>query len=107
MTHVAITGGARGIGAATARAPAPPGDQRDARRRRRRRRVATAQRLGAVGLPLDVTDRASFDGLPRPGRGPAGALTALVNNAGIMPIGPFVTEPDEVAGRQVDINRTA
>jgi NAD(P)-dependent dehydrogenase (short-subunit alcohol dehydrogenase family) len=58
--HVAITGGARGIGAATAE-----------RLHRDGARVTlgdvdvtaveeTASRLGAVGLVLDVSDRASF-----------------------------------------------
>jgi hypothetical protein len=28
----------------------------------------------------------------------------LINNAGIMPIGPFLAEPDDVARRQFDIN---
>jgi short-subunit dehydrogenase len=102
--HVAITGGARGIGAATA----------DLLRRRGAQVtlgdvdvdavVATAQRLGAVGLPLDVTDRASFEAFVDQAEAQQGPLTALVNNAGIMPIGPFAEEPDEVARRQLDIN---
>ena len=102
--HVAITGGARGIGAATA----------DLLRRRGAQVtigdvdvdavVATAQRIGAVGLPLDVTDRASFEAFVDRAEEQQGPLTALVNNAGIMPIGPFADEPDEVARRQLDIN---
>jgi len=102
--HVAITGGARGIGAATA----------DLLRRRGAQVtigdvdvdavVATAQRIGAVGLPLDVTSRASFEAFVDRAEEQQGPLTALVNNAGIMPIGPFADEPDEVARRQLDIN---
>ena len=86
--HVAITGGARGIGAATAE-----------RLRRDGARVtlgdidvtaveATAARLGAVGLALDVTDRASFTAFLDAAEAAHGPVDVLINNAGIMPIGP-------------------
>ena len=102
--HVAITGGARGIGAATAE-----------RLHREGARVtlgdvdvaaieATAARLGAIGLGLDVTDRASFTAFVDAAEAAHGPLDILINNAGIMPIGPFLEEPDEVARRQFDIN---
>jgi NAD(P)-dependent dehydrogenase (short-subunit alcohol dehydrogenase family) len=102
--HVAITGGARGIGAATAE-----------RLRREGALVtlgdidagtveATAARLGAVGLGLDVTDRESFTAFIDAAEQAQGPLDVLINNAGIMPIGPFLDEPDEVARRQFDIN---
>jgi NADP-dependent 3-hydroxy acid dehydrogenase YdfG len=102
--HVAITGGARGIGAATAE-----------RLRRDGARVslgdvdvaaveATAAQLGAVGLPLDVTDRASFTAFLDAAEAAQGPVDVLINNAGIMPIGPFVEESDDVARRQFDIN---
>ena len=102
--HVAITGGARGIGAATAE-----------RLRRDGARVtlgdldiaaveATAARLGAVGLGLDVTERASFTAFLDAAEAAQGPLDILINNAGIMPIGPFLEEPDEVARRQFDVN---
>ncbi len=102
--HVAITGGARGIGAATAE-----------RLRRDRARVtlgdvdvaaveATAARLGAVGLEVDVTDRASFTAFVDAAEAAQGPLDVLINNAGIMPIGPFLDEADDVARRQFDIN---
>jgi NAD(P)-dependent dehydrogenase (short-subunit alcohol dehydrogenase family) len=102
--HVAITGGARGIGAATAE-----------RLRRDGARVTlgdvdvaaveeTAARLGAVGLGLDVTSRESFTAFLDAAEAAQGRLDVLVNNAGIMPIGPFLDEPDDVARRQFDIN---
>ena len=102
--HVAITGGARGIGEATA-----------ARLRREGARVtlgdvdvdavrATAARLGAHGEALDVTDRSSFTAFLDAAEAAQGPVDVLVNNAGIMPIGPFVEEPDSVAHRQFDIN---
>jgi NADP-dependent 3-hydroxy acid dehydrogenase YdfG len=102
--HVAITGGARGIGAATAE-----------RLRREHAHVslgdvdlaaveATAGRLGAVGLALDVTDRASFTAFLDAAEAAQGPLDVLINNAGIMPIGPFLEESDDVARRQFEIN---
>ena len=103
---VAITGGGRGIGRATATALIAKGA-----------RVAigdidaplaekTASELGSgtIGLPLDVTDRASFAGFLDEVERQLGPLDVLVNNAGIMPVGPFVAETDASAGRLVDIN---
>jgi NAD(P)-dependent dehydrogenase (short-subunit alcohol dehydrogenase family) len=103
---VAITGGARGIGRATAAALIAQGA-----------RVAigdidaplaqhTAAELGSstLGLALDVTDRASFDAFLSEVETSVGPLDVLINNAGIMPIGPFVDETDSTANRMVDIN---
>jgi NADP-dependent 3-hydroxy acid dehydrogenase YdfG len=103
---VAITGGARGIGRATAAALIRQGA-----------RVAigdidadlverTAQELGAgtVGLPVDVTDRDSFAAFLDGVESRLGPLDVLINNAGIMPIGPFVEETHATARRMIDIN---
>ena len=103
---VAITGGARGIGRATAAALIAQGARVaigdiDASLAER-----TAQELGVgtVGLPLDVTDRTSFDKFLQEVESRLGPLDVLVNNAGIMPIGPFVEESDATAQRMIDIN---
>ena len=103
---VAITGGARGIGRATASALIAQGARVaigdiDASLAER-----TAQELGAgtIGLPLDVTERASFDGFLQEVENRLGPLDVLINNAGIMPIGRFVEEADATAIRMVDIN---
>jgi NAD(P)-dependent dehydrogenase (short-subunit alcohol dehydrogenase family) len=103
---VAITGGARGIGRATAAAliaqgarvaigdiDAPLAEQ-----------TASALGSGTVGLPLDVTNRESFDGFLTEVENRLGPLDVVINNAGIMPIGPFVDETDATAQRMVDIN---
>jgi NAD(P)-dependent dehydrogenase (short-subunit alcohol dehydrogenase family) len=102
----AITGGARGIGRATAEAFRAPGmrvaigdvDLAAARQ--------TATDLGpsAVGLPLDVTDRASFSAFLDSAEEQLGPVDVLINNAGIMQIGRFVDEDDLTARRQIDIN---
>jgi short-subunit dehydrogenase len=102
----AVTGGARGIGRATAEALMRQGvrvaigdvDLETARR--------TASELGptAVALPLDVTDRASFASFLDEAEQQLGPLDVLVNNAGIMQIGRFIDEDDLTARRMIDIN---
>ena len=93
---VAITGGGRGIGRATAAALIAEGARVaigdvDAPLAER-----TASELGSgtVGLPLDVTDKASFTSFLDEVDSRVGPLDVLVNNAGIMPVGPFVDESD-------------
>jgi NAD(P)-dependent dehydrogenase (short-subunit alcohol dehydrogenase family) len=103
---VAITGGARGIGRVTAQALLRQGA-----------RVAlgdvdlpavrqTAAELSesVVGLPLDVTERASFAEFLDTVEEQLGPVEVLINNAGIMPIGPFLDEDDATARRILDIN---
>jgi len=102
----AITGGARGIGRATAEAFLRQGmnvaigdvDVEAARQ--------TSSELGpnTVGLPLDVTDRASFASFLDEAERQFGPIDVLVNNAGIMQIGRFIDEDDVTAVRMVDIN---
>src|SRR5213078_1847649 len=66
----------------------------------------TASELGpnAVGLPLDVTDRASFVSFLNEAERQFAPIDVLVNNAGIMQIGRFIDEDDVTAVRMVDIN---
>ena len=103
---VAITGGARGIGKATAEALI-----------RRGARVAigdidlglaeqAAASLGggAIAAALDVTDRESFESFLAQAERELGPVDVLVNNAGIMPVTPFDEESEESMRRQVDIN---
>ncbi|MBK5218303.1 MAG: SDR family oxidoreductase [Thermoleophilia bacterium] len=103
---VAITGGARGIGKATATALVRKGC-----------RVAigdidlalaeeTAAGLGGgtVALALDVTDRASFAAFLDEAERQLGPVDVVINNAGIMPVTPFVDEGEDSVRRQVDIN---
>jgi NADP-dependent 3-hydroxy acid dehydrogenase YdfG len=62
--------------------------------------------LGAdtVAHHLDVTDPASFRSFLDFVDERLGSLDALINNAGIMPIGPFVEETEATARRILDIN---
>ncbi len=101
-----ITGGARGIGRATAAALIDRGvrvaigdiDGDGARR--------TAQELGAgvLGLPLDVTDRGSFNDFLDQVQRQLGQIDIFVNNAGIMPLGRFEHERDELTARVLEVN---
>jgi NADP-dependent 3-hydroxy acid dehydrogenase YdfG len=102
---VCITGGARGIGEATAQAL-----------RARHARVvvgdvdeeagkAVAHRLGLEAfIPVDVTDAGSFAEFVRQAESQVGPLDVLVNNAGIMPVGPLLDEDEHTARRVIDIN---
>jgi len=103
---VAITGGARGIGRATAAALIAQGARVAIGDIDAPLAVKTASELGSgtIGLPLDVTDRESFAGFLDEVERQLGPLDVLVNNAGIMPVGPFLGEDDATAKRQTDIN---
>ncbi len=101
-----ITGGARGIGRATAQAFLHQGMRVAIGDVDLQAAQQTAAELGdsAVGLPLDVTDRASFAEFLDTAEEQLGPVDILINNAGIMPIGPFVDEDDATAQRILDIN---
>lgn len=103
---VAITGGARGIGRATAAALIAQGARVAIGDIESALAEQTALELGSqtVGLPLDVTQRASFERFLNEVEQRLGPLDVLVNNAGIMPVGPFLQETDAMAERMVDIN---
>ena len=72
--------------------------------------LATAQadrrELGAstIALELNVTERESFGAFLDAVEEQLGPLDVLVNNAGIMQLGPFVDEDDATAQRKIDIN---
>jgi NADP-dependent 3-hydroxy acid dehydrogenase YdfG len=67
---------------------------------------ATAQELGGgtTAYELNVTDRGSFERFLDAVERDLGPVDVLVNNAGIMPVGPFLAEDDRSAQRQIDIN---
>jgi NADP-dependent 3-hydroxy acid dehydrogenase YdfG len=103
---VAITGGARGIGRATALALIAQGARVAIGDIEADLAERTAEELGAgtIGLPLDVTDRDSFAGFLDQVESRLGPFDVLINNAGIMPIGSFAQESDATAARMIDIN---
>lgn len=102
---VAITGGARGIGAATARALAEAGAQVAVGDLDLDLAHATAHDVGAaMALPLDVTDTASFGAFLDTVEERLGPLDVLVNNAGIMPLATLLEEDDAASARIFDVN---
>lgn len=108
--RVAITGGARGIGRSTAEALLAAGARVaigdiDAELVQKTAAALRAQ-FGVVvpGLPLDVTDRGSYDEFLTLAGIELGGLDVVINNAGIMPTGRFLDESDAVTDRQIDIN---
>jgi NAD(P)-dependent dehydrogenase (short-subunit alcohol dehydrogenase family) len=103
---VAITGAARGIGKATAAALVNRGCRVAIGDLDLELAEKTAAQLGGgtIALPLDVTERASFERFLEETERQLGPLDALVNNAGIMPVTPFEEEGDDSIRRQLDIN---
>ena len=103
---VAITGGARGIGKATAKALAARGAKVAIGDLDTALAEQAARELGGetIGLELDVTSRSSFEAFVDAVEERLGPLDVLINNAGIMPIGPLDEESDATAHRMIDIN---
>jgi NAD(P)-dependent dehydrogenase (short-subunit alcohol dehydrogenase family) len=104
--NVAITGGARGIGRATAKALLAQGARVAIGDIEQPLAEQTASELGAgtVGLYVDVTDRQSFSTFLGEVEKQLGPLDVLINNAGIMPLGELVSETDQTTERIIDIN---
>ncbi len=101
---VAITGGARGIGEATAKALAAAGARVAVGDLDADLAARSAQAYGGIGLPLDVTSAESFAGFLDKVEAEYGRIDALVNNAGIMVIGKHLEVPVEHQLKQLDIN---
>jgi short-subunit dehydrogenase len=106
---VAITGAARGIGHATAKALL----NRGARVVIGDRDVAVLEsavtglaKYGQVtGYPLDVTDRESFEMFLDKARTDGdGHIDVLINNAGVMPVGPFLEQSEQSIRSSIEVN---
>ena len=100
-----VTGGARGIGRATVERLARQGGRvaigdRDVELAREVARPYGDRVLAAV---LDVTDPASWRDFLE-ATSALGPVDVLVNNAGIMPLGSILEEPDAVTRAIVDVN---
>ena len=106
---VAITGGARGIGATTAAALVAGGARVALGDLDADLVAATARDLGGdtTGLPLDVTDHAGFTAFLDDVERRLGPIDVLINNAGIMSLGLIEDEADGTTAKQIAVNLAA
>ena len=106
---IAITGAARGIGFATAKALLGRGARvvigdRDVALGESA--VAKLSNLGPVsGYPLDVADPESFAAFLDKARADGGGhIDVLINNAGVMPVGPFLDHTEQTIRSAIEVN---
>ncbi|MEV0550005.1 SDR family oxidoreductase [Nocardia salmonicida] len=103
---IAITGAARGIGLATAKAFVEQGAYVALGDLDEALAVQAAAEIGdhAIGHALDVTDKASYAAFLDATTRWHGPLDVLVNNAGVMPNGPFLEQSDRIDQLTMDVN---
>jgi NADP-dependent 3-hydroxy acid dehydrogenase YdfG len=108
-TVAVVTGASSGIGEATALALASQGATVAIVARRADRLEALAKRIASVGpeplvIPADLTDASEAPRLIGEVVAEAGRLDILINNAGVMLLGPVSGAPLEEWERMIDIN---
>src|SRR5215207_5459316 len=106
---VAVTGASSGIGEATALACAEAGAAVSLAARRTDRIEALAERIRAGGgtalaVATDVADEAQANAFVRRTHEELGRLDVLVNNAGVMLLGPIEDAPTDEWRRMLDAN---
>lgn len=111
-TAALVTGASSGIGEATAAALAAEGAAVTVVARRRDRLEALAGRIRSAGgtaeiVEADVTDRRSAEEAVAAAVRAFGRLDVIVNNAGVMLLGPAVDAPLEEWEHMVQLNLTA
>ena len=112
MTRTAIvTGGASGIGLAISERLAADGHSVALFDRNGDAAVAAAEKIAAsgaaaIGVTVDVTDRAQIDAGVAETRSRLGAATILVNNAGLDGFAPFLKITEEAWNQILDVNLT-
>ena len=101
-----ITGASSGIGAATARALAAAGYHVALLARRVDRITALADELGngAIAIEADVTDRDALVAAAERVKAELGGADVLVNNAGVMLLGPFSAEQRSDYRQMIEVN---
>src|ERR1035441_6265596 len=106
---VAVTGASSGIGEATALACAQAGAAVSLAARRADRIEALAERITAAGgraiaIPTDVGDESQARAFVERTHSELGRLDVLVNNAGVMLLGPIENAPTEEWRRMIEAN---
>lgn len=101
-----ITGASSGIGAATARSLHAAGYRVALLARRTDRIEALAAELGegALAIAADVTDRAALTSAAERVRSEFGGVDVLVNNAGVMLLGPFSADQSADHQKMIEVN---
>lgn len=101
-----ITGASSGIGEATARALHAAGHIVVLLARRADRINTIATELGdrAIAIPADVTDRDSITAAAERVLAELGGADILINNAGIMLLGPFSAEQRDDYRQMIEVN---
>jgi NADP-dependent 3-hydroxy acid dehydrogenase YdfG len=101
-----VTGASSGIGEATARALAADGYRVALLARRVDRITAWAEELGngSIAIAADVTDRASIVAAAQRVQDELGGADVLVNNAGVMLLGPFDAEQRDDYRQMIEVN---
>ena len=106
-TRVAvITGASSGIGEATARELAAAGYTVALLARRVDRITAIANDIGggAIAIGADVTDRDALRAAAERVKNELGGADVLINNAGIMLLGPFASQQREDYRAMIEVN---
>ncbi|MBF6557503.1 MAG: SDR family NAD(P)-dependent oxidoreductase [Acidimicrobiales bacterium] len=107
-TVALVTGASSGIGEATAVALAGEGAAVAVAARRRDRLEALVERIGSdadvLVIETDVTDEASARAMVEDTVREFGRLDTLVNNAGVMLLGPILDAPVEEWRRMIELN---
>jgi NADP-dependent 3-hydroxy acid dehydrogenase YdfG len=106
---VAVTGASSGIGEATARACAAAGAAVSLAARRTERIDALAERINgeggrALAVTADVGEEEQAREFIERTRAELGRLDALINNAGVMLLGPIQDAPTEEWRRMIHVN---
>ena len=103
-TVALVTGASSGIGEATARALADQGATVAVAARRKQRLDALAAEIAGLALEADITDREqAVTAVERTAR-ELGRLDIVINNAGVMLLGPIVDAPVEEWDRMIALN---
>jgi NADP-dependent 3-hydroxy acid dehydrogenase YdfG len=105
-TVALVTGASSGIGEATARALAAEGAKVAvvARRKDRLDQLVSDLGDGALAIEADVTQREQAEGAVQRTVDELGRLDIVINNAGVMLLGPVEAAPVEEFDRMVDVN---
>jgi NADP-dependent 3-hydroxy acid dehydrogenase YdfG len=107
-TVALVTGASSGIGEATALALAAEGATVAIAARRRDRLEQVVERIGndadVLVIETDITDEAAARAMVESTVSEFGRLDTVVNNAGVMLLGPIVDAPVEEWRRMVELN---